>query len=428
MQSTLDRIAQWMTQQDWYVAARDSAPRLRELVEVFLPSADPTARVRVLVVEDEARAGGVIYQVPLVERDVAPEPGDPRWIGRGYGGAALFDGVGDTAYASALLAAMHETGTLVDPDDDRFVVRCEAVQDAGPSARMHVQVYGRPEITVTVYRQVLPGPHPDADAAARLAGLGIRPRLVGTLPVRWTDDDGWVEAAHLALAEESQAGLVDGWTFFAAAARSGRPVDDELRRIGAAIARLHDGLESTARPVTPAERTRTLDSWRTRLLAAAHHVPGLAAHAPGAQRLLDLAARGHWPDAQSVHGALELTALRRTPNGVWQLADHSGPAPAPADDRTDLPERDLAAVLRSLDYAAGLTGADAAWADRARAALLDGAGAEETPLLAALQLDLAVFDAVSEQRTRPDAVHIPLGTIARLTAARRDVDTVLTAA
>ncbi|GAB3407945.1 trehalose biosynthesis protein [Schumannella luteola] len=428
MQSTLDRIAQWMSQQDWYVAVPGSAPRLRELVEVFLPSADPTARVRVLVVEDEARPEGVIYQVPIVERDIAPEPGDPRWIGRGYGGAALFDGVGDTSYAAALLAAMHETGTLVDPADDRFVVRCEAVQDAGPSARLHVQVYGRPEITVTVYRQVLPGPHPDADAAARLAGLGVRPRLVGTLPVRWTDDDGWVEAAHLALAEESQAGLVDGWTFFAAAARAGRPVDDELRRIGAAIARMHDGFGATARRVSAAERTRTLDSWRTRLLAASHLVPGLAPHSLGAQRVLDLAENADWPDAQSVHGALELTALRRTPGGAWQIADHSGPAPAPADDRTDLPDRDLAAVLRSLDYAAGLTGANPVWAERARAALLEGAGVEETPLLVALQLDLAVFDAVSEHRTRPQAVGIPLATIARLTAARRDIDSALTAA
>ncbi|TPW70765.1 hypothetical protein [Schumannella sp. 10F1B-5-1] len=413
MQSTLDRISEWMSRQSWYLPNGDARPRLRELAEIFLPSADPTARVRVLVVADDARDDGMLYQVPVVERDVAPDPSDPRWIGRGYGGAALFDGVGDTAYAAALLAGMHEAGTLIDPDDDRFVVRCEAVQDAGPRARLSVQVYGRPEIDVTVYRQLLPGPHPDAAAAEQLTDAAVRPRLVGTLRATWTEDDDWVETAHLALAEQTETGSIDGWTHLIGAARAGRDVRDDVRAMGAAVARMHAGLRDTARPLVAAERERTLAAWRTRLLAASHRIPDVAMLAPAAQRLLDDAEDAAWPALQSVHGSLELTALRRTPDGEWRIADHGGAAPVPADDRADLPGRDIAAVLRSIDYAAGLAQAGDGWAAEVRQSFLEGAGvAEDDALVRAMQLDLGLFDAVSEQRMRPEHLHIPLGTIA----------------
>ena len=97
--------------------------------------------------------------------------------------------------------------------------------------------------------------------------------------------------------------------------------------------------------------------------------------------------------------------------------------------RPDLPVRDVAGMLRSFDYVAGSTAlalpqrAEAAveWADAARRAFLEGYVAASgldlsgyRDLLAAFELDKAVYEAIYETRNRPTWAAIPLHAIMSL--------------
>ena len=97
--------------------------------------------------------------------------------------------------------------------------------------------------------------------------------------------------------------------------------------------------------------------------------------------------------------------------------------------RPDLPARDVAGMLRSFDYVAGSTAialperaeAAVAWADAARQAFIDGYVAASgldlsayRDLLAAFELDKAVYEAIYEARNRPTWAAIPLHAIMSL--------------
>ncbi len=120
------------------------------------------------------------------------------------------------------------------------------------------------------------------------------------------------------------------------------------------------------------------------------------------------------------------------PGRGWVLLDFEGEPLRPMAERTrrDLALRDVAGMLRSFDYVAGSIrlddpdcspGAVREWAQNARAAFLDGyadasgtdLGAQRS-LLAALELDKAVYEAIYEARNRPTWVSIPLRAITRL--------------
>ena len=123
------------------------------------------------------------------------------------------------------------------------------------------------------------------------------------------------------------------------------------------------------------------------------------------------------------------------PHRGWVLLDFEGEPLRALSQRSlpDCPLRDVAGMLRSLDYAAGAvrhgSGRDAsAWAADARAAFLagyveeagrDGAAVDTAAgsvLLAAFEADKAVYEALYEARNRPDWLPIPLAALARLSA------------
>ncbi|MGZ4624688.1 MAG: maltokinase N-terminal cap-like domain-containing protein, partial [Kineosporiaceae bacterium] len=118
----------------------------------------------------------------------------------------------------------------------------------------------------------------------------------------------------------------------------------------------------------------------------------------------------------------------------WILLDFEGEPLRPLSERTapDLALRDVAAMLRSFDYAArhstvGLDPEDRRalaaqrWAAECREAFLvgyAGAGGEDphkhAVLLRALELDKALYEVVYETRNRPTWIGIPLGAVRRL--------------
>ena len=125
--------------------------------------------------------------------------------------------------------------------------------------------------------------------------------------------------------------------------------------------------------------------------------------------------------------------MLQSPERGWVVVDFEGEPLRPMAERTqpDLALRDVAGMLRSFDYVAGSLrldddpdrSADAvrAWARDARQAFVEGYAAASGsgldprhPLLEALELDKAVYEAIYEARNRPTWVAIPLAAIARL--------------
>jgi trehalose synthase-fused probable maltokinase len=173
---------------------------------------------------------------------------------------------------------------------------------------------------------------------------------------------------------------------------------------------------------------------RSRLAAAVEVVDGLAERADAIDAVFTAAASEPWPRLQRVHGDYHLGQVLLVPNRGWVLLDFEGEPLRPMAERSepDLALRDVAGMLRSFDYAAGASReakpgddrhaeATERWAQDARAAFLEGYQnrvgeplARHERLLAALELDKALYEAVYEARNRPDWLPIPVAAIDRL--------------
>jgi maltokinase len=175
---------------------------------------------------------------------------------------------------------------------------------------------------------------------------------------------------------------------------------------------------------------------QARLEQAVAIVPGLAEHrAPLTERFVRLRRSDEPVHAQRVHGDLHLGQTLRTVKG-WKIIDFEGEPAKSLRERASLssPLRDVAGMLRSFDYAAGVTlesfGANPQltyradeWNTRNRTAFLAGYTAvagdvlrEHAELLAAFEADKAIYEAVYETRHRPTWVGIPMRAIARIAA------------
>jgi maltokinase len=173
-----------------------------------------------------------------------------------------------------------------------------------------------------------------------------------------------------------------------------------------------------------------------RLDAALEVVPELEPYAGALREAYDALAALDRIRVQQIHGDLHLGQTLRTTRG-WKIVDFEGEPAKELSERIlpDSPWRDVAGMLRSIDYAPRVVertwgdGLDDAadqrayraneWSQRNRTAFLSAyAGrelsSEEQTLLAAYVADKAVYETVYETRNRPTWVAIPLEAVARI--------------
>ncbi|MBW4040567.1 MAG: hypothetical protein HIU86_00350 [Acidobacteria bacterium] len=435
------RLDAWMASQRWF--ANSTGDALSTVGSLPL-TAD--GNVVISFVRDATPGAEALYQVPITT--AADEPGGPvrqldgprtdafvqalldllfsGSVARGGAGAASAHGVriGWSGPVPTLRGARVLSG-----EQSNTSIIVDAERADGSSAALMVKVF----------RALHDGENPDVVLQSAISAAGSRrvPETYGAVVGAWPDPAAPDGTAHgdLAVAQEFLADTRDAWRVALDAARAGEDFAAPARDLGAATAEVHRVLAS-ALPTTPAnERSRiaVLGSMRVRAAAATVLVPSLAAAGDRITAALEAAASGEWPVLQRVHGDYHLGQVLQVPDRGWVLLDFEGEPLRPMAERNepDLALRDVAGMLRSFDYVAGTIaheGGDApaarAWADQARSAFLAGYEAELglslapfSTLLAALELDKALYECVYEARNRPTWLPIPELAVHRLLEA-----------
>ncbi|MFG2136101.1 maltokinase [Streptomyces sp. NPDC048650] len=454
LSSLVPLLAEWVPHQRWFAGKGRliTGFSLISATELLPCTADGgTPGILQLVVRPQqsvppsrTTVAGDCYQLLLGVHPALPPQLAPAAIGRPAGGPlrgrTVYDALLDGRLCALLLERLRVPGRI---GALRFARASDTEIPPGLTARPITAeqsnssiVYGDSFI-LKVFRRIAPGVNPDLELPRALAGERCArvPAPVAWFEAEATEEGG--EPTTLGVLQPYLPGSADGWQLALHALAVRADFTGSARALGHATAEVHTALARTL-PTTELQRPQLAAiaaRMTARLEATARAVPVLQPYRPGLRAAFDaLAAAGRaggsWA-AQRIHGDLHLgQTLRSAGEGRWSLIDFEGePARPLAERRRPQPAlRDVAAMLRSFDYAArsGPGGGDPwslEWARRTRDAYcrgyaeaggLDPRSAPE--LIRAYETDKAVYEVLYEARHRPDWLPVPMAAVRRLAA------------
>jgi maltose alpha-D-glucosyltransferase/alpha-amylase len=418
---------EWLAGQRWY---RTKSRRLRTVALVDAAKMEGSAGWLLVLEATDAERSRTRYLVPAVADGSAfrePRDGEGVWhrlAALALAGGELEGAIGRWLFSPTPAAAQLLPGGL-------------ASLGALPERRLGVQQSNSSialgdRLILKVYRLLEPGLNPEVEVNAFLTevGFGDAPTLGGS-------------ATYLVGGETHAAGMLqgfvpsinDGWSWLLdrLAATPDGPTEAlaGIAQIGRLTAALHTALASRpaepgfpARLATEEERSAWSES-ATRQLDDALSVlgeadrPRLYAIAPRVVDQLEAISAGADARVSRIHGDYHLGQLLRTVDGFAVIDFEGEPARTLVERRAPAsPLRDVAGMLRSLDYAAHTSSRDGLpdWLREARAAFLDGYGGmspADLPLLAAFELEKACYEVVYEANNRPGWTWLPLEALER---------------
>lgn len=262
------------------------------------------------------------------------------------------------------------------------------------------------EVMVKYFRKLEPGLNPDVELLSRI------PDCPHVAPVRgFSTVELGGEDYTLVMAQEFIPGK-DGWKYALSTTSGSFAADAGL--LGEATSSVHAAL-AEAFGVSQVPAATVAEGLVARLDNLIQQAPELERYRQAATAVY----RGleGTVELQRIHGDLHLGQTLRTPDR-YILIDFEGEPARPLAERRlpDSPLRDIAGMLRSLDYAAHFDGEHRAWGEEAQDAYLVGYGdrISDLGLLQAYILDKALYEVAYEINNRPDWVHIPLGAVERV--------------
>ena len=441
-------LVHWLPAQRWFSAKGSALGEIRITDRTPVGAAPTGADVEQVLFTVSAPAGALRYQLWVGWHQDMPEALRRAEIGT-TGRWTAYDALHDSSVAGLAVTAMQshrevaglrfsvEPGVQLDPAATGLVIGAEQSNTS--------IVYGSDSI-LKVFRRLEPGPNPDAEIHRALHAAGST-HVAAPLGIIEGPVDG-IDTT-LGLLTSFFAGSAEGWTMATASVRDllaegdlradevGGDFAAEARRLGRAVAEVHADLAEAfgTETLTGTALTDLLDGMAQTARATATHVPSIAAHLDAI--LAAFAAAGRTAadvPVQRIHGDLHLGQTLRVLTG-WAIIDFEGEPAKPLAFRRarHSPLRDVAGMLRSFDYAAhhslagGEPGAQhlyraAEWAARNRSAFCDGYTAvagrdprDSPALLAAFELDKAVYEVAYEHGHRPSWEPIPLQAVTRLT-------------
>jgi len=463
----------WVGGQRWF-AGKAHSPVLQSIGQWALPTDEAGVRIACHLVLDTASRFSTLYQLPVTER-TEPLPDTSALIAQTLGSDGLprylYDAPHDPAYPAALvrfiitgastpagdpagdpagvaargeLLRVHQAPADGPGDLGRHTVTASRVL-SGEQSNTSIIIdvadeSGRPgrPVILKVFRVVAAGSNPDVSVQSALAGAGSRfvPQPIGAVSGEWTTPlSPTRHSGHLVFAQEFLPGVEDAWRVALDAAATGTDFSAPAHALGVATAAVHRDLDRVFPTVasTPDVVNQLCLTMRERYRLAAREVPELAAHREAIESVFARAQAATWPHLQRIHGDYHLGQVLDVPGRGWVLIDFEGEPLRPLAERSlpDIPLRDVAGMLRSFDYvgatiamrdpAAGPAAIE--WATTARAAFLQGYhqeggtapdGTGQEPLLAAFELDKAIYESIYESRNRPSWLPIPLRAVRRL--------------
>ena len=445
-----EAVAGWLPGQRWFAGKGAPIDRLAIVADTVLVEGDPGLRHLIVAV---SQAGGTDrYQLLAGLRTAIPDrlehavigpAGDDAQPGQAW---VAYDALHDPPLTRRLLEAMAGQETI---GQLSFAAEPDAAIGTGldslvlTSEQSNTSMIFGEEAILKVFRRPHPGPNPDLEIPRALHRAGSR-HVAPPLGWMQTTLDGIPTV--LAILSAYLRAATDGWLLAAtsvrdlyasdaaSAAEAGGDFAAEAHRLGEATAEVHRALaEAFGTAELPASAYGDLAAqMQDRLNVAVAAVPELARYAALlADAFTEMAGIDEPLPVQRIHGDYHLGQVIRTQAG-WVLLDFEGEPVVPlAQRRARAPTlRDVAGMLRSLDYAARhqLPGhadqerAHAAardWVSRNQAAFCAGyaqAGGTDpgkhAVLLRALTLDKAVYEVMYEASHRPSWLSIPLGSIA----------------